>query len=552
MKKITLLFGLLFNMIIVLAQSPDAVHYQAVARDALGNIMANQEVMLEISILEDSESGNPVYVETHSITTNDFGIINLNIGEGNAINGSISDLAWGSQKLYLKVRMDAEGSGNYKDMGTSQIVSVPYAKYADEAGNAFSGNYSDLSNKPDLNDYVLFQQTNPWDKDTTNELQTLSRSGYTLRISSKNQIQLPDSIRKAKYASQPSENFMLSYEQVLDKPVLSISGDTIFLSDGGHVVLPDTISYAGIAGSPDENFELRFEKITDIPSDIDHDKSNELQALSLSDDTLSLSDGNYVVLPDSVDFARESASNPKLEKKVDSLSAAMDSINNIVLARSNTFWLSRTDGFYVDQRDGKRYNFSMIGDQVWMTQNLNMGDTLNAAEKPSHNDTIEKFAYDDNPTNLATYGGLYTWTEMMQLPDSCQTANCSDLIDETHQGVCPAGFHIPSEKEWEALIDHLGGNPAGAGGKLKETGTAHWNSPNTGAVNTSDFTARGAGFKSGGFYNELKETAYFGMAKEINAQETRHYQLRYDSENIQPDNNYKTQAVSVRCIMNKQ
>jgi uncharacterized protein (TIGR02145 family) len=169
---------------------------------------------------------------------------------------------------------------------------------------------------------------------------------------------------------------------------------------------------------------------------------------------------------------------------------------------------------------------------------------------PSDNDTIEKHAYADDSDTLDIYGGLYTWREMMQLPDNCQTASCVDQIKKQHQGICPTGWHVPSQNEWNELIDYLGGNPAGAGGKLKETGTAHWTSPNTGATNSSGFTGLGGGKKDGGFYLELKNSGYFGSTKESSATNTYSYQLRYDSDEINPSSIKKEEAVSVRCIKN--
>ena len=331
--------------------------------------------------------------------------------------------------------------------------------------------------------------------------------------------------------------------------MLSIKGDTIYLTDGGSVILPDTILFAAVAGAPAESFVLDFSKVVNAPY-IDSDTTNELQVLSISSDTLFLSHGNYVVLPDSVTYAQNSGSSERIESRLDSLIATLDSINAAMTAKSNTFWTSDTNGFFIDERDNQRYNFGMIGDQVWMTENLNYGDTLETAELPASNDTIEKYAYDDDPLNLDAYGGLYTWREMMQLPDSCLTKSCQDIIQTHHQGVCPSGWHIPSQAEWQQLTGHLGGNP-GAGGALKETGTIHWDSPNTGATNTAGFSGVGGGKKSGGFYLEMKITAHMGTTNENGALNTYTYQLRYDSDALNYNSVQKEVAFSVRCIKNE-
>jgi len=265
-------------------------------------------------------------------------------------------------------------------------------------------------------------------------------------------------------------------------------------------------------------------------------------------------------------YAQKSASSEVLEQEMDSLSDALkmkldqleelqmqqeekyDSLNAVLLSKANTHWTNEYSGFYIDERDGQKYSFITIGEQVWMTENMNIGDTLESSVQPAWNDTIEKYAYANNVNNLAEYGGLYTWREMMQLPDSCDLGNCSELIKSRHQGICPEGWHIPSMEEWQKLIDFLGGNSAGAGGKLKETGTIHWSSPNAGATNSSNFTALPGGKLEEGLYNYFGLIAYFGCAAEADLQNTYTYRLYYDSDDILRVNTAKRSAFSVRCI----
>jgi hypothetical protein len=117
-----------------------------VLRDARGNIKANTSANIIISILQGSATGTTVYSETHSTTTDDFGLINLEIGKGTVTNGTISGINWGAGTYYVKVTVDSV------EMGTGQLLSVPYALYAANAANGFSGSYNDLTNKPTLFD----------------------------------------------------------------------------------------------------------------------------------------------------------------------------------------------------------------------------------------------------------------------------------------------------------------------------------------------------------------------------------------------------------------
>ena len=119
----------------VIAQSPQSFQYQAVVRDASGNAVTNQNVGFQISIISGSITGTVEYAETHSATTNAFGIVTLTIGSGNVVTGTFSDIAWGSNSYFIKVEADPLGGVSYIDMGTTQLLSVPYALFALNAGN---------------------------------------------------------------------------------------------------------------------------------------------------------------------------------------------------------------------------------------------------------------------------------------------------------------------------------------------------------------------------------------------------------------------------------
>ncbi len=147
------------------------------------------------------------------------------------------------------------------------------------------------------------------------------------------------------------------------------------------------------------------------------------------------------------------------------------------------------DGF-TDTRDGNHYDVVKIGNQVWMAENLKYLPSVAGSDTGSRT-TPYYYVYGYNGTNVTdakatsnytTYGVLYNWAAAMN-EASGSTANPSIV-----QGVCPAGWHLPSDAEWKALTDYLGGTSV-AGGKLKEIGTAHWNSPNKGATNETGFAA---------------------------------------------------------------
>jgi hypothetical protein len=118
-----------------IAQSPQKMNYQGVARDNAGNVLANQNIGLRLSVLSGSISGTVEYSETQATSTNDFGLFNIPIGDGTVVSGTFSSINWGNTTHFIQIEMDATGSTNYDLMGTSQLISVPYALYAEESGS---------------------------------------------------------------------------------------------------------------------------------------------------------------------------------------------------------------------------------------------------------------------------------------------------------------------------------------------------------------------------------------------------------------------------------
>ncbi|HOP02958.1 MAG TPA: hypothetical protein PL017_00395 [Tenuifilaceae bacterium] len=186
MKKIKTTILIFFIGITLFAQAPQGFNYQTIIRNDDGSVLENQSVSFRISILQGSSSGTAVYVETQSGSTNKFGLVYFEVGNGTVVSGNFSSVNWGSNSYYLKIEMDDAGGSNYQSYGTSQLVSVPYSLYSQKAGNTFSGDYNDLSNAPtnlsDFNNDVGFIDSEV-DGSVTNEIQTLSYSNGTLTLS---------------------------------------------------------------------------------------------------------------------------------------------------------------------------------------------------------------------------------------------------------------------------------------------------------------------------------------------------------------------------------
>lgn len=143
------------------AQVPLKMSYQAVIRAADNQLATKKAIGMQISILQGSSSGTPVYTERHFPTTNENGFVSLEIGTGLLISGNFSGIDWSNGPYFLKTETDLNGGANYTIAGTSQLLSVPFAFLSDRVLHGFSGNYNDLTDTPDFSG---------WDKDQTDDV----------------------------------------------------------------------------------------------------------------------------------------------------------------------------------------------------------------------------------------------------------------------------------------------------------------------------------------------------------------------------------------------
>jgi uncharacterized protein (TIGR02145 family) len=195
----------------------------------------------------------------------------------------------------------------------------------------------------------------------------------------------------------------------------------------------------------------------------------------------------------------------------------------------------------VDARDGKTYNTVQIGTQCWMAQSLNVGIMIDSALFQSANGILEKWCYNNIESNCDEYGGLYEWYEFMNYTSS------SSSNPSGRPGICPAGWHIPSDAELTQLVNYLGGD-AVAGGKMKEAGTVHWDPPNEGATNSSGFTALGAGYQLSEHFENIKKINQIWSSTEYNSTWAKYRELGYSYENCFRYNTPKHEGKTGRCL----
>jgi uncharacterized protein (TIGR02145 family) len=205
---------------------------------------------------------------------------------------------------------------------------------------------------------------------------------------------------------------------------------------------------------------------------------------------------------------------------------------------------------------GQSYATVQIGEQCWFKENLNGGTKINSTQagyQQQDNGTIEKYCYNNDEANCDIYGGLYEWPEAMQY-----------VTAEGAQGICPPGWHVPSDNEWKILEgtvdsqygvgnpewDGIGWRGYDAGGNLKESGTTHWLFPNTGAINSSGFTGLPGGWRdyNDGSFNDLNNYGYFCSSSQYSTSNTWYRYLGFSNANVSRDDDFMGYGLSVRCL----
>lgn len=230
-KVILVLLTCTFSLSTLWAQSPEKMSYQAVIRNSENDLVRNTVIGMQISILQGSATGTPVYFETQTPTTNANGLVNIEIGGGIGFN----TIDWANGPYFIKTETDPNGGTNYTITGTSQLLSVPYALHAKTAETLIG----------------TITETDPffssWNKSTgiaINESQVTDLKSY---LETETDPVFNASIAKGITASDTANwnsklNVEIDGSVTNEIQVLSISNDTIYLSNGGFARLPDAVT----------------------------------------------------------------------------------------------------------------------------------------------------------------------------------------------------------------------------------------------------------------------------------------------------------------------
>jgi uncharacterized protein (TIGR02145 family) len=443
---ISIVSGLLITPSL-LAQSPQGIPYQAVMRNADGSVMTSSAVSLTFMIHDGTANGTVVYQESHALTSNAQGLVSCVVGNGTASQSTFASINWGNGAKFLHVMM------NGTDLGTQQMLSVPYALYSKTADNGFS------------------------------------------RVSQ--------------------------------------SGDTLYMANGTFIIVP------GISAA---NFPPAILGCTD------NGACNYNSAATQNDNSClytgaTCDDGNTNTTNDVINGSCVCAGAPTSG----SGTGAQLLPGNATCATQNIS-VTGCGGQTSLTYDGRTYDLVEIGGQCWFADNLATDQYRNGDPIPTgldnatwQNTTAGSFTiYNNDLANDVTYGKLYNWYT---------------TVDS--RGLCPTGWHVPTDCEWMYLEGSLGMSVTdqetvgwrgtNEGGAMKAT--TNWTSPNTGATNSSGFTAFPGGFLSpNGTSYDINNLGYFWISTDSDADLAWYRFLNFDNSIAYRSYHSKRFGFSVRCV----
>lgn len=413
----------IFLIINIKGQTPESFKYQTVIRDAQGFIIAGQLVNLQINILQGNINGQVCCSETYTPITNQFGLVNLELGRQDVVGFDTID--WANGPFFLEVTLD----GNV--MGTSELLSVPYSLYAKKSGEFLPPHmsYAEIYGIPDPSDGMLVFCTD-CDSDGSGALLTYEFGDW----------------------------YILNSTCLGPMPPIS----------GYHDTLQTQITW---------NWNV-------VPgaSGYKWNTSNDYStAIDMGTNTTKIENGLVCNTP--------------YTRYVWSYSVSCHSEVTILSQSTAPCTIVLCPNPPIVIYEGHTYNTVQIGLQCWLKENLDVGTQIDGSTDPADNGIIEKYCFDDLAVNCELYGGLYLFHEMMNYN-----------TDPGTQGICPEGWHIPTDNEWctvSQFVDstvncntlYFSGEDAG----IKMKSTTGWDDGGNGD-NSSGFTALPGGVRYIDYY----------------------------------------------------
>jgi len=428
MKKLLLFLALaLMPGMILFSQSPQAFKYQAIARDDAGNVLSVWDLSLRISLLEEGTDGRVVYTETHKVQTNIFGLINLVIGDGDIVDGDFSSIKWGENRHYIKIEMDIEGGEDYKDVGFSQLYAVPYAQYAEEAGQLKQPEPSYKTSE--ITGTVKSPQPGSGPRGTPNSKISATEDGWLNALTGNVGI---GTTSPSQLLSVYGGEFLLKTDDNLEDQSI------LFQNAGGRYTWR---IYRTDAGSNNANLRIAGGGNNDHTalSDFMTFKHNGNVGIGTTAPAGILDIAGAYHFP-----GTDGTSGQVLQTDGTGTISWEDQIDSTDIAGMGYV----TGGNYYSciDYDGNAYPTFQIGPQVWMAENLRVTHYSNGDPIPNVTDdgtwsglTSGAYCwYDNNQSANEKYGTIYNWY----------------TVDDS-RGLCPDGWHVPTHDEWTTLTTYF-------------------------------------------------------------------------------------------------
>ena len=533
------------------AQAPQGFNYQATVRNNTGDLIVNTNVYFKFNVMQGSQTSLPVFTEIHYVPTDDLGQVNLVIGQGTATTGAFSSIDWSLGSYYLGIELDT-GNG-YVAMGTTQLLSVPYALYAENSGNS-TPTTPNLEAVLAENNSANNQQIK--DLQDPTEAQDAATKSYvddSLLFSSEYE---GISTNSSQYDLLPNHKYLLTSDNVTlylnpgnlhDEIIVHVVQPRVFtyqvtiladymwwMADGGDILFENSVS--GYLKSGENKF-IRIDDgwicgsfYTEV-DDIDNDGDGYTENQGDCDDS------NANVNPGATE----------LEDGIDN-----DCDGDI----DEGFDASGT----VTDQDGNSYDYITYGTQIWTLENAEMVTYRDGTPIPQVTDVTEWSNlttgawcyYNNDPTK----GKLYNWYAV---------AGIHDNDDSTpNKEFAPEGWHVPSDIEWTILEEYLISNGYNYDGTTTENKIAKamasiidWNnSTNSGAIGNDQSLNNNSGFNvfpqadrgDDGIFGDEGGDAFFGSSTEVNLSYTIYRSLYSSSDNLGSGSRLKEGGFSVRFV----
>lgn len=511
MKRTVLLFIFLSTCFIrsVLSQNtPEAIPYQAVARDN-GQPMANQAIQIKVEIVEnDMINGNVLYAESHNAISNEFGLIQFHIGNGSVLSGNFSGINWGASSKFIRIYKNTNGS--WESLGSSPLLSVPFALHS---------------------------------KKTDNIQFVVSEVADTLYIGESGNFIIVPGISSAN-------------DMVVNGPIgctqpTACNYNPNASTDNGSCLFPGTLCNDQ---NPATQNDVITEQCTCAGDYIILGCTNPLACNYLS--VATVDNGTCLVANATCNDNNSNTVDDVVDQNCVCAGTLTGTGNGLTLLPNNATCANETisttgcGGQTSITYFGLTYDLVEIGGQCWFADNLATIQFRDGTAIPNVTDatiwganaalTSPAFCwYFNNSVNQTTYGALYNWA----------TVNTGNL--------CPVGWHVPTDCDWMYLEKNIG-LPANlheitawrgdVGGKLK-LASGFINS--YGATNTTGFSAIGSGSRSnGGTFTELNNYGFYWTSTNEDSANAMMRGVAAGSVSIYRDGLGKKYGFSVRCLKN--